>query len=225
MNLKFLSAFLTIFWLASSVFAQNPTENLLEKTELIFSLGGEPTPQDVGFDNPKSYWKVKYKLFLTDFSELEKLGICRRDEAGRHICPIVREKKISRRIRKKSSKIFAGNFTRKSLADESNREVVIPINLSPDVVAIFNQATKLPEKNPTFVLFVTERIFVKNSDAAKLKTKYSTTGIKNLKNAMSNQTFDYWDVSRLSMSSSIEREENGKLKFFGGLIHYGGLNE
>ena len=213
MNRKLLSILVTIFFCAISSFAQTAQENLLEKTELNFTLYGEPTSQDVGFDNPKSSWKVKYELFLTDFSELEKLGVCRRDAEGRHICLPVREKKINKKIKKKSSKLFAGNFVRKSLSTDANRNVIVPVNLAPNVIEIFNQAKKSPEKNPTFVLFVTEKVSVKNSANGKLKQKNSMTGINNLKNAMSNQTFDYWDVSCLSVSSSITKLENNKLRY------------
>ena len=71
---------LSIFLLAlfNAVSAQNETLNLLEKVDLTFSLSGEPAPADVGFDNPKSSWKLKYELYLTDFAELEKIGRCQK---------------------------------------------------------------------------------------------------------------------------------------------------
>lgn len=220
MNRKLLLIFFAIFLCAIPSFAQIAQENLLEKTGLNFTLSADADTQDVGFDNPKSSWKVKYELFLTDFSELEKLGVCRRDEAGRHICPPFREKKVNKQIKKKSSKLFAGNFERKTLSTDTNRNVVVPINLAPNVIEIFNQARKTPEKNPTFVLFVTEKISVKNSANMKLKQKNSMTGINNLKNAMSNQNFEYWDVSCLSINSSIAKLGN-KLYFHSNPIRSG----
>ena len=219
MSQKFLPVLLAVFLFAFSSSAQNVTGNLLENTDLHFSLEGEPASQDVGFDNPKSSWKVKYELYLTDFSELEKLGICTRNEGNQHICPVIREKKLNKQIKKKSLKISKGGFTRKPLSNEANREVVIPVNLPPNIIEIFNQATKIPEKNPTFVLFVSEKISVKNSAKIKLKEKYSITGIRNLKNASSNQTFDYWNVSRLSLSISVVKQEDGRLRLVGGLVH------
>lgn len=205
MNRKFLSIPFAILLFAISSFAQERAENLLEKTELNFALSADADSQDVGFENPKSSWKVKYELFLTDFAELEKLGVCSRDAEGRHICLPIREKKLNKRIKKKSSKLRAGNFVRKNLSTESNRSVVVPVNLAPNVIETFNQAKKLPEKNPTFVLFVTEKISVKNSANLKLKQKNSRIGINNLKNAMSNQNFEYWNISCLLVRSSIAK--------------------
>ena len=218
MSEKSLPILLFIFLFALSSAAQTATENLLEETNLHFFLEGEPTAKDVGFDNPKSFWKVKYELYLTDFSELEKLGICKRDEEGRHICQTVKDKKTNRKIKKKSSKISKGSFVRQSLASEANRQVTIPVNLPANVIEIYNQATKIPERNPTFILFVTEKISVKNSAGKKLKEKYAVTGIQNLKNAMSNKTFEYWDVKNLSLTISIFKQSNGQLKLVGGLV-------
>ena len=219
MNGKSLPSLLLIFLFTLSSVAQTTTKNLLEETNLHFFLEGEPTPQDVGFDNPKSSWKVKYELYLTDFSELEKLGICKRDEAGRHICQIVKDKKQNKQIKKKSSKISKGSFIRQLLSSEANRQVTVPVNLSPNVIEIYNQAAKIPERNPTFILFVTEKVSVTNSDSSKLKEKYSITGIRNLKNAMSNQTFEYWDVKNLSLTISIVRQASGQLKLVGSPVH------
>lgn len=220
MNRKLLPILFAIFICAISSFAQTAQENLLEKTQLNFTLYGEPSSQDVGFDSPKSSWKVKYELFLTDFSELEKLGVCRRDEEGRHICLPFRDMKINKKIKKKSSKLYAGHFVRKTLSTDSNRNVVVPVNLTPNVIEIFNQARKAPEKNPTFVLFVTEKVSVKNSANIKFKQKNSTTGISNLKHAMSNQNFEYWDVSCLSVNSSIAKLGN-RLNFHSNPIRSG----
>ena len=219
MNGNFLPSLLLIFLFALSSVAQTTAKNLLEETNLHFFLEGEPTAQDVGFGNPKSSWKVKYELYLTDFSELEKLGICKRDEEGRHICQTVKDKKQNKRIKKKSSKISKGSFTRQLLSSEANRQVTVPVNLAPNVIEIYNQATKIPERNPTFILFVTEKVSVTNSDSSKLKDKYLITGIRNLKNAMSNKNFEYWDVKNLSLRISIVRQSSGQLKLDGGPVH------
>jgi len=219
MSRKALPILLIIFLFALSTFAQSSTENLLENTNLHFFLVGDPTSHDVGFDNPKSSWKVKYELYLTDFSEMKKLGLSKSNNNLEYLPPIIRDKSYNKRIRKKSTKISQGIFTRKSLSTEADRQAVIRINLSPDVIEIFNQATKIPERNPTFVLFVTERVWVKNSAHVKLKEKYSITGFRPLKHAASNQTFDYWDVRNISLTTSIVKQENGQLKLFGGMVH------
>ncbi|HEX8733822.1 MAG TPA: hypothetical protein VF721_00775 [Pyrinomonadaceae bacterium] len=219
MSRKILPILLLILLLALSSFAQNPAENLLENTNLHFFLVGDPTPQDVGFDNPKSFWKIKYELYLTDFSEIKKLGLSKSDNNREYIPPIIRNKSYNKRLRKKSTKISEGIFTKKSLSNETNRQAVIQINLAPEVIEIFNQATKIPERNPTFVLFVTEKVSVKNSARAKLKEKYLITGFRPLKHAASNQTFDYWDVRNISLTTTIVKQENGRLRLYGGTVH------
>jgi hypothetical protein len=219
MNKKSLPILLVILLFALSSDAQTTAKNLLEETNLHFFLEGEPTAQDVGFDNPKSSWKVKYELYLTDFSELEKLGICKRDEEGRHICQTIEGKKQNKKIKKKSLKISKGSFTRQSLSNEAKRQVTVLVNLPPNVIEIYNQATEIPERNPTFILFLTEKVSVRNSADTKLKDKYSITGIRNLKHAMSNQNFEYWDVKNLSLTISIVRQESGQLKLVGGVVH------
>lgn len=215
---KILPHLLIILSFAFSAFAQNSTDNLLENTNLRFFLEGEPTPQDAGFDRPKNFWKVKYALYLTDFSELEKLGLTGANNGRNYVLPLVQNRKFDKRIKKNSLKITQGNFTKKQLLNEANRKVAIPVNLSPNVIELFNQARKTPEKNPTFVLFVTEKVSVKNSAGAKLKKKYSITGFNPLKHAMSNQNFEYWDVRNLSLTISIFKQENGQLKLVGGFV-------
>jgi hypothetical protein len=219
MNRKILPILLTVFLLALTAFAQKTAENLLEDTILHFFLEGDPTPQDAGFDNSKSYWKVKYELYLTDFSEMKKLGLGKSDNNREYIPPIIRNKSYNNLIRKQSTKISEGFFTRTLLANEADRQVVIQINLLPEAIEIFNQATKIPERNPTFVLFVTEKVSVKNSAGAKLKKKYSITGFRPLKHAESNRTFDYWDVRNISLTTRIIKLENGRLQLSGGTVH------
>ena len=210
---------LSILIFAASVFAQTKQENLLENVEIKFTLESEPTPQDVGFDNPKSRWKVKYELYLTDFSEMENLGLKKIHNGLEYLPPIVRDKGFNKRIKKKSMKISKGNFTKKSLSIETNREVIIPVNLPPHVIEIYNQAIKITEKNPTFVLFVAEKVSVKNSAGAKLKEQYLITGFRPLKHSGSNQTYEYWNVKNISLNISVAKREDGKLKLVGGLVH------
>lgn len=219
MNCKLLPILLVVLLLSLTGFAQSKQENLLEETNLQFFLEGEPTPQDVGFDNPKSYWKVNYELYLTDFSEMEKLGLVKTENGLKYIAPIVQNKRNNKRIKKKSTKILKGNFTKKSLLSEANREVIIPVNLPPDVIQIYNQAAEIPEKNPTFVLFIAEKIFVKNSAKTKLKYKYFLTDFSSLKHSGSNKTGEYWNVKIMSLRVKIYKTNDGKLKFVGSYIH------
>lgn len=210
---------LLILVFAASVFAQTKQENLLENVELKFVLNGEPSPQDVGFNNPKSLWKVKYELYLTDFSEMEKLGLVKQENNLKYVAPLIQNRRFNKLIKKKSMKILKGGFVRKSLSGEADREVTIPVKLPPNVVEIYNQATAIPEKNPTFVLFITEKVSVRNSAKSKLKETYSLTDFSPLKHSGSNKTGDYWNVKIMSLRVKITRMETGKLVFVGSYVH------
>ena len=150
---------------------------------------------------------------------MEKLGLRKIHNNLKYLSSIVRDKSYNKRIKKSSTKISKGNFTKKSLSIETSREVIIPVNLTPNVVEIFNQATKIPEKNPTFVLLVKEKVSVKNSAKAKLKEQYLITGFRPLKHSGSNQTYEYWNVKNISLNISVAKRDDGKLKLVGGLVH------
>jgi hypothetical protein len=216
---KYLLILFTLFIFALPAFAQTASGNLIDKVDLRFDLNADPTPADVGFDNPKSSWKLKYTLYLIDFSELEKIGRCRKDEVGRHLCLPGYDTKLDKKIRKNSIKLQKGSFSKKSLSNEANREITIPVNLQPKIIEIFNQATKTPEKNPSLILFIDTKASLKTSGKGKVKRKYSTNGIQPLKMASSNKMFEYWDVKNISTNLTIAKGEDGQIKKFSGMIH------
>lgn len=221
MNWKILLTLLLVLLFTLSSFAQKKSENLLENVELKFTLQGEPTPQDVGFDNPKSYWKVKYEIYVTDFSEQEKLGLSEVDDEGyKYLAPITENKKFNKQIKKKSMKILRGSFTKKMLLTEANREVVILVNLPQNIVEIFNQAKNNPEKNPTFVLLTTQKVSVKNSDKAKLKRKQFLLDFVPLRIINDNKKqVVYRDLKTMNLNTRIVKGKNGNLEYRGGLFH------
>lgn len=212
--LAFLMAFLALL---SSVSAQETVSaNLLEKVDLIFHLSGEPSPVEVGFDNRKSYWKLEYELFLADSAELEKLGRCKRNELKQLNCFMPSDKKLDKKIKKISLRITKGKFTKKQLSSESNREVAIPVPLSPAVIETYNQAAKIFEKNPTFVLFIKTSASTRTAAKLKFKKKLRTSRVFPLKTfAVENKSFDYWNVKSLIVGFSIRKGEDGKLRGFG----------
>lgn len=221
MNRKILRTLLLVFLFTLSSFAQKQSENLLENVEVKFILQGDPTPQAVGFDNPKSYWKVKYELYLTDFSEPEKLGLSGVYDGYKYITPVIENKKLNKQIKKKSTRILTGSFTKKMLLNEANREIVILVNLPQNIVEIFNQA-KNTEKNPTFVIFNTQKVYVKNSAKSKLKRKQFFIDFVPLKMIRVDQQMKYRDVKTMHLNTTITKRENGTLQYNGGLFH--GLN-
>ncbi|CAN5185761.1 hypothetical protein BH20ACI1_BH20ACI1_22660 [soil metagenome] len=204
--------------------AQDATENLLEKVEVKFFLNAEPTPESVGFDYRKSYWKVEYELYLTDSLTLEKIGRCERDEDYKLDCILKPPKKVDEEIKKTSIRIAKGKFKKKPLSSESNREVVIPINLSAEVIDIFNKA-RTSDNNPTFVLFVKGKTFTKvlyedkfgneYSNSYRFKYNYSTSIVRPLKFYNKDKTFrDFWNVKTFGLSPTISRAEDCTIRVY-----------
>ncbi len=205
----FISCLIWICLFAPFSLAQEATENLLEKVDLKFYLSGEPTAESVGFDNPKSYWIVEYELLLTDSATLEKIGRCHRTEEYKLFCPLNTGKKLDKQIRRISTRITKGKVKRKPLSPEATRDIEVPIQLSAEVIDIFNKAVA-SEHNPTFVLFVKTKAFTKTSDKVKFKKKaFTTSGIHPLKFYRKDKTVDgFWNVKTLGVSFIVFREGN-----------------
>lgn len=219
-----LSITFLLFLFAISALAQQPPENLLEKTELTFYIEAEPTIADAGFNNPKSSWKIEYQLYLTDRAELTKIGRCGAGETEQEKkgCSHTVNQKPDKRIKKISVLLSKKKYKRNNLAADSNRKIVETVNFSPEVIETFNQAAKVYEKNPTFVLFVKVSVSTKNAAKAKLKKKYMTEGIHWLKiYNFEGKPFDYWNVSKLSFGSRVVKENDGSLRFGVGYTQVG----
>lgn len=225
MNRKFLSIPLLTFLFAISAFAQqNPQGNLLEKIDLTFYIESEPTIEDAGFINPKSSWKIEYQLYLSDRGELTKIGRCGtgENEQERKGCSHTTNKKPDKRIKKISVLLSKKKYKRNNLAVDSNRKIVETVNFSPEVIETFNQAAKVYEKNPAFVLFVKVNVSTKNSAKARLKEKYMTEGIHWLKiYNFEGKPFDYWNVSKLSFGNRVIKQNDGSLKLGMGFTQAG----
>lgn len=218
MNRKTLAILAFCLLLANPVLAQTQRKNILEDTNLQFFLEGEPTPQDAGFDNPKGFWQVSYAVYLTDYAELIKLGICHKGKNRVLECDPAEDEKSKNRIKEKSMRIAKGGFTRKSLSNELSREEKVKIKLSPEVVDIFNQAAENPEKNPTFVVIIDGKVSINGSNNQKLDEKYSLTSIKKLKTGSARKDFEYWDVRRMYLTTRVVRLSDGKLSLSRGLL-------
>ena len=207
-------------------YSQEAAENLLEKVEVKFLLSAEPTPESVGFDYKKSFWKVEYQLYLTDSATLEKIGRCKRDEDYKLICPLssTLNADINKKIRKTSIRIAKGEFKKKPLLSESNREVAIPIQLSAEAIDIFKKA-RTSENNPAFILFIKSEIFTRVlyrarfgnelSNSFRFKNEYSTSIVSPLKSYNKDKTLrDYLDVGTFEISSTLVRAEDCTLRLY-----------
>ena len=201
--------------LAAPSLAQNTNQNLLESVDLHFSMPGEPTPEKVGFDNPKSYWKLQYELVLSDSFALEKLGRCERTPTYQLYCPLSKDRKLSRKMRKGTVPIAKGEFVKRGPMSESDREVVIPVQLTPEVIDILNKSVGVDAVNPTFVLFIKTKASTRTVDKAKFKKKLATEGIYPLKFYFPDGKFnDYWNVRKMGLTLGLTRSDDGTIRGF-----------
>src|SRR5690349_3622298 len=140
------------FFLVISTAAQSNKVNILEKVDLTFYLEAEPGVEEVGVNNPKSSWKTEYKLYLSDWDALKKIGRCgMQDDSSKEYCSHTTNQKLDKRIKKIATLISKGKFSNKKLAADSNRKLTKTVNLTPEVIEIFNQASLTYEKNPVFI--------------------------------------------------------------------------
>lgn len=217
---------LLFLFLVSLIFVQTSaaqTEDLLKKIDLTFYLDAEPETEDVGFSNPKSNWKIDYQLYLSDWKTLEKIGRCgvRQDANSKAYCSHTTGKKLDKKSKKLSSFISAGKFEKTALSEASNRTFTIPVELSAQAIAEFNEAAKVYDKNPVLIFYVKAAVSTKNSAGKKLKKKYRTEGAHFLKFYLENKTFDYFNLSKLSFGLTIVKNAKGELELRTGYTHFG----
>jgi hypothetical protein len=210
-----ISLICTLFLAASSL-AQNKQQNLLEKIDLIFSMPADPTPEKVGLDNPKSYWKLKYELVLSDSFTLEKIGRCGRNLPDPKLyCPLNKDGKLTKKMKKGAIPITKGEFIRRGPMSEADLDVMIPVQLTPEVIEIFNKSVGVDGVNPTFILFVKTKASARTADKVKFKKKLTTEGIHPLKFYQVDMKFsDYWNITKIGLSLGLTRSEDGSILGF-----------
>ena len=184
-NLAFVIfiALFAISWLSPRAFAQTNSQNLCDEhnqsedtincVKLNFLLDPLSPLSEIGFDNPRSMWKVEYQLYLTQISELKKMGRCHYDDLNRFICPLIIKKKERKKFKKKIIKaksvlIYKGAFKRNNLNEESNRNFALFVPLAPEIIKIINESQD-SETNPVFVLFTKIKFNLKNSQKKRFK--------------------------------------------------------
>ena len=218
--MKHLSALLLIAILFS--FNSFSQENSFDKLNLTFQLEAEPTIEDVGFDNPKSSWKVKYEVYVADFAELEKLGKCGYDQA-RSIrnCSNLTDKKLDKKIRKMATRIGTGKFSQNQLSKDENRKLLRTFALPPKAVNIFQEAGQLYERNPVLIIYVSSKISTKNSAGTKLKKRYETEGLNWWKIYNADKTIEYINLAKITYHLVVQKSKEGLLQLNVGYVHFG----
>lgn len=216
LDMKQVLGVLFVVVFAVTAGAQTQNKDLIEKVDVHFLMPADPTPESVGFDKPKSYWKLKYELMLSDSFELEKMGRCIREApAYRFNCPIERSGKMRKKMRKTAIEIAKGEFIKRGPMTEADREVVVPVQLTPEIREMYNKSVGVDSVNPTLLLFVKTRVSTKAADGAKFKGKMTTEGIHALKIYTVDMRFDdYWNITRIGLSLGLSRGNDGKIRGF-----------
>lgn len=177
----------TIVVFSGMIFAQSKTETSQEKLEspydeinLRFALDGTPAPEDVGFDDPKSYWKFNYELRFLENTKaaLEKSGYKYwQENPGENFAERLKRveknnKQYDKAWRKFGVRAAKGKISKTPLLSQENREIILPIQLSSEVKSILAQANS---KNtfPDFYIQVKGKIYSKTKSGLKFKQKFS----------------------------------------------------
>lgn len=194
--------------------------NVLEKITLKFDVEAVPKPKDVGFDNPKSSWKLEYELRLSDEKTITDLQSGMYANCGGNTNPGYRKcvtkanKKIEKKYKKAAVLIAKGKFKKIQLSSESNRETSVPVNFTPEIVNIFNRAAESQE-NPVFLLRIKSNVSAKTSAKQKIKYKTSIGFQYPLKLQRKDGSFEYYNITSFGATIRITKEDN---KFYYGVF-------
>jgi hypothetical protein len=222
--LLFLPAFASLAFSQQAQTGDTKTKeissNLLEKVDLKFDLSGIPKPEDVGFDDPKSSWKLKYELRLSDEKtvrdlQLEMYANCKDGDAERQKCVSKANKKLSKKYKKVALFISEGEFQKTRLSSESSREIVIPINFTPEVTNIFNRAAA-SDDNPIFILQIKSKVAAKTSAKTKVRYKTSIRFAYPLKLKQKDGSFEFYNITTFGASVRVNKKDDGN--FFYGIF-------
>lgn len=142
---------------------------------VAFVLDGTPTPDAVGFDSPKSYWKFSYELrFLGDGNkEFELQKKISGDKPEKTNWTRKQNKLLDRKIRKASILVTKGKIKKRPLTSVKDRELLIPVKLTPEVQRIIADSAG-SDHNPEFIIYVKGKLSTKTTSGLKFKEKYST---------------------------------------------------
>jgi len=186
---KFLITFSALCVFGGLVVGQSKTEINKEKFEipyneviLKFALDATPSPEAVGFDDPNSYWKFSYELRFLENEKvsLEKSGYKNRQEnSGENNAERIKRIEKNNKQHNKAWKRFGvvvskGKISRVSLLSQENREIVIPVRLSPEIINVLARANSTNEF-PDFRVQIKGKIYSKAQSNLKFKQKISSS--------------------------------------------------
>ncbi len=196
---------------------QANSPNILDQITLRFDVEATPKPENVGFDNPKSNWKLAYELRLSDEKTLDELhsGLyknCRQNTPEYQKCVSKTNKIFDRKSKKATLLILKGIFEKKDLSIKANRQMLIPVSFTPNVIEIFNRAAQTQE-NPTFILLIKSKVSAKPSNQKKYKRKMTLGFQYPLKLIRKDGSFDYYNITTFGASVRVDKDENGGIGY------------
>lgn len=217
-NLKEIVLFIfVILMLPTLTICQNSAETKTAKDappyktmNLKFVLEGTPSSEDVGFNNPKSFWQFRYELrFLSEpfpfQSFKEKENELPKDREKR----IRKNNKIYDKGWKKNGILVAkGKVGKTLLGSAGNREIVIPVNLTLEVMNILAKAGNTLQ-NPDFRISITGKIFTQANSGLKFKRKITPASVCPTK--IQTKDAQYWSTNTCGISIEIRKTEDGRI--------------
>lgn len=221
---EFLAATFFLLLLASSALPQTPeaksqetAPNLLEKINLRFNLTGTPKSEDVGFDDRKGSWKLKYELLLSDKKVIDELiskayANCKNTAANYRKCAAKANKKLDKKFRKIALFVSGGAFERKPLSSETAREILVPVNFTPELIRIFNDSAQ-SVANPVFLLQIKSKVSAKTSTKKKIRYKTSTAFQYSLKFVKGDGSFEFYNINAFGASVGVEKQSDGGFSY------------
>lgn len=192
--------------------SQAESSNVLDKITLRFDVEALPAPEAVGFDDPKSKWKMEYELRLSDAKTISGLHLgayanCQQNTPGYQKCVGKVNRKLNKIYKKTALFITKGKFQKAPLSSEANRTINFPVELTPDAISIFNKSLESID-NPTFILIVKGKVSSKTSGGMKIKYRPSVTFQYPLKLVKKDGSFDFYNITIMGATVRITNENN-----------------
>ena len=180
-----------------------------------FVLDGTPTPESVGFDNPKSYWKFSYELrFLDDGNKelelWEKIDAKFKNGSSKPVSSSKRSKLFDRGMKRASVLVAKGKIKRRPLTSPQNREILIPVKLPSQIQQSIAESAG-SDRNPEFIIYVKGKLSTRTTSGLKFKEKYAIRFPCPVK-IRSLDRKPYWASNRCGVSLEAINENN-KIRF------------
>lgn len=206
---------LQIFAQVSDEIDPNSRQIPYDEVNAAFALEGTPTPKEVGFDNPKSKWKFSYELrFLNDgniVSGLQKKVYAKYENQGERTKWLPKaNKELNKELKKLSTLVTKGKINKSSLQSEENREILLPIKLTPQIQEIIANSAD-SNQNPEFMIHVKGKLSTKTASKLKFNKKYSMGFACPVKIQSSSRKM-YWSLNRCGVAIEAVKD-NDRIRF------------